>query len=208
MQAAARIARVPIVPATFAWEPTDMARFTVAQYHEMGRIGILKTSDRVELLDGWIVRKPMISPAHSYAVHWLSTALPAILSEDWVVRSQQPVTLSTSEPEPDVVVATAPGTKYRERHPGPREVALVIEVADDSLARDRGIKLKKYAAAKVPEYWIVNIPDRRVEVYTQPRGGKSPAYRGHRDYGPRESVPLALAGKDRGAIPVREILPR
>ncbi len=208
MQAAARITRVPIVPATFAWEPADMARFTVAQYHEMGRLGILKTSDRVELLDGWIVRKPMISPAHAYAVHWLSTALPVLLAGDWVVRSQQPVTLSTSEPEPDVAVAIPPGTKYRDRHPESREVALVIEVADDSLARDRGIKLNKYAAAKVPEYWIVNIPDRRVEVYTQPRGGKSPAYRGRRDYGPRESVPVALAGKDRGAIPIREILPR
>lgn len=208
MQSAARITRVPVVPVTVAWEPTDVARFTVAQYHEMGRLGILKPSDRVELVDGWIVRKPMINPAHAHAVRWLSTRLGRLLTDEWVVSIQQPVTFATSEPEPDVVVATGPESKYRERHPGPSEVALLVEVADDSLGRDQGIKLRKYAAGKVPVYWIVNIPDRRIEVYSQPRGGKSPTYRTRHDFGPRDSVPVVLAERDYGAIAVREILPR
>ena len=183
-------------------------RFTVAEYHRMIRDGVLREGGRIELIRGLILKKMPINPHHSKAVRRLNLLLPPLLQpEGWVVFSQQPTTLPDSEPEPDFFVATGPQVKYDDRHPIPEEVGLLIEVADSSLAYDRGDKLTLYAAAKVPVYWIVNIPDRRLEVYTQPRGGKVPTYRKCDLYAPGQDLPVAVAGKTLGAIPVSELLP-
>jgi Uma2 family endonuclease len=133
-----------------------------------------------------------------------------LLGDEWDLRAQQPVTIAAgdSEPEPDVVIAVGPYGRYAERHPGPKDVALVVEVADSSLSEDQTTKHGIYAAARLPVYWIINLVDRRVEVYSDPRGGKNPTYRARQDYGPGDSVPVTLAGKTVGSIPVREILPR
>ena len=186
----------------------SLHRFTVDQYHQMIETGIIKEDDRVELLDGWIVQKMPPNPPHSQAVRRLNRWFTRALGEDWVLGVQDPATMTHSEPEPDLVIARGPEERYGDRHPGPLDIALVIEVADTSLSEDRSAKFSIYARARIPIYWIVNLIDRRVEVYTQPRGGKNPTYRTRRDYGPAESVPVALAGKTVGSIPVREILPR
>jgi Uma2 family endonuclease len=200
-------------PPPAPWVPpphVKQHRFTVEQYHQMARVGILKEGERVELLNGLIFQKMTVNPPHSYTVRELSRLLILALRTDWVVSVQQPVTIAggDSEPEPDVAVAVGPYGRYAERHPGPRDVALLVEVADSSLAEDQTVKFAIYAAARVPVYWIVNLVDRRVEVYTQPRGGKNPTYRTRRDYGPDDAVPVVLAGRQVGSIPVREILPR
>jgi hypothetical protein len=80
-------------------------------------------------------------------------------------------------------------------------------VADSTLHRDQTTKLELYAGAKVAVYWIVNLVDRRVEVYTQPRGGKSPTYKTRTDYGPDDAVPVVIAGKRVGTIAVKDLLP-
>jgi Uma2 family endonuclease len=195
-------------PATNGVAYPSVHRFTVEQYHEMIRTGILTEDDRVELLNGWIVEQMPPNPPHSQAVRCLNRRLTALLGGEWVLCVQDPATMASSEPQPDVAVAIGPEERYTGRHPGPRDVVLVVEVADTSLAQDQTTKLGIYAAAKLPVYWIVNLVNRRVEVYTQPRGGKNPTYRARQDYGIKDKVPVTLAGRTVGSIPVREILPR
>ena len=110
-------------------------------------------------------------------------------------------------PEPDVVLATGRDADYKTRNPKPSECIVVAEVADSSLREDQTTKLELYAGAKVAVYWIVNLVDRRVEVYTQPRGGKNPAYKKQTNYGPDDAVPVVVAGNELGRIAVKELLP-
>jgi hypothetical protein len=189
--------------------PLPVKQFTLEEYHRLAEIGVLRESERVELLTGWIVPKMTVHPPHSSALTRLQKRLGRLLAEDWVLRIQQPVTLARwdSEPEPDAAVAAGPEDRYDGAHPGPKDIRLVVEVAESSLAEDQGIKLEIYAAARLPVYWIVNLVDRRVEVYTQPRGGKNPAYRQRADYGPADAVPVVIDGQQAGTIPVRELLP-
>lgn len=101
---------------------------------------------------------------------------------------------------------------YVARKPGPNRVPLAIEVSDKSLKRDRGIKKRTYAAARIPTYWIINLVDRCVEVYTEPTGpaakqNPEPDYRKVRRFGLGNSVPVILGGREVGRIAVDEILP-
>lgn len=182
-------------------------RFSVAEYHDLGRLGILTPEHKVELLHGWIVKKMTVNPAHAQAVHRLSKLLTRVLGETWDVRSQNPVTLTESEPEPDIVVAIGPITRYNAAHPTPNEIELVIEVADTSLVDDLTTKLAIYAAAKIPQYWVVNLIDRCVEVFTLPRGGKSPRYRQQVTIPSDGDIALSLRGQTIETISVREFLP-
>ncbi len=202
MASAAAVAAVPPVQ-----EPTalaDLYRFTVEQYHRMGELGVLTEKDRVELLEGWIVRKMTRNPPHDGTLWLVQTSLLQRLPPEWALRVQSAITLSDSEPEPDVVVARGPGTRYGGTHPQPADVAFLIEVADTSLAQDRQ-KARVYARARIPVYWIVNIPDARVEVYTQPRAGRSPTYRQQRIYRGDEAVPFILDGKEIAQIAARDL---
>lgn len=83
----------------------------------------------------------------------------------------------------------------------------MFEVSDATLELDRGLKLRIYASGLIPAYWIVNLVEARVEVYTQPRGGKKPTYKTRTDYGPNDTVPVVIAGKQVGTIAVKEVLP-
>jgi Uma2 family endonuclease len=189
--------------------PRPQKRFTVDEYHRLINAGILTSGDRCELIDGLIVEKPVINPPHATTATRLAKRLTALLGFDTVIRSQQPITLPPdNEPEPDVAIAIGTDNDYSDRHPGPNDLLLVVEVSESTLEADQTTQLAVYARARIPVYWIVNLIDRRVEVYTQPRAGKNPTYRSRRDYGPADSVPVALAGKTAGSIPVREILPR
>lgn len=185
-----------------------LRRFTVAEYHQMIRAGILTEDEPVELLEGWIVIKMPRNPPHDGTIQVASETLGARLPPGWVVRVQCAVTTDESEPEPDVTVVRGTSRSYMDHHPGPTEIGTLIEVADSSLDHDRKVKGRAYAKAAIAIYWIINLPDRRVEVYTDPTGsGAQPAYRTRRDYGPRDEVPLLLDGHEVGRIPVRDLLP-
>ena len=136
---------------------------SVEQYHELGRTGIIPTN--TELVRGVILGKMIKSPEHSwlvqYLVDWLRSALPT----GWHVRQEQPLTLSDSEPEPDVAVVLGSPGNYRQRHPS--TAALVIEVAVTSSELDRE-KAAIYAEANVPEYWLVLPGQDQAEVYSLP----------------------------------------
>jgi Uma2 family endonuclease len=199
--------RAPVVSVSNGVPPLLFHRFTVDQYHQLGKAGILTPEDRVELIDGWIVEKAVQKPPHARANVRLQRVLPRVVPNGLQVQFQLPITLSTSEPEPDGVIARGPEDRYDDAHPGPRDVLLVIEVADTTLAFDQGEKLILYAAARLPAYWIVNIPDQRIEVYTNPRGGRRPAYRTRNDYGRGSRVPVILNSQTVGEIAVDDLLP-
>jgi Uma2 family endonuclease len=179
---------------------------TVEQYHRLIQAGALTEDDRVELLSGWLVVKKPHTPAHDARVSQAHEVLRARLPANWFVRNQSGLTTADSEPEPDLAVVVGPLRRYFARHPGPEDVGLVVEVADVTLEGDRD-KGRVYAAAGLPVYWIVNIGDSQVEVYTGPSGpGPSPAYGQRQDFGLADTVPLVLQGQVVGQVPVVDLL--
>jgi Uma2 family endonuclease len=169
----------------------NVFRLSVRQYHEIIEAGVFDDDDRVELIEGVLVRKMTKGPPHDFTVSILKDLLTPIVGSDWIVRVQSAITLRDSEPEPDLAIVAAPHERYRQRHPGPRDIALVIEVAESTLEFDRTDKLRVYARAGLPVYWIVNLIDQRVDVYTEPRGGRSPTYRKRAEVAPNDAVSLA-----------------
>jgi Uma2 family endonuclease len=187
--------------------PWRVHRFTVKQFQRMIESGVFGAEDRVELLEGWVINKVTQNPPHAVALELAQALLRALLPAGWHVREQKPITTPDSQPEPDLVVVQGLPRRYAKRHPTPRDVAVVVEVADETLLKDRTSKARLYARARLPVYWIINLVDAKVEVYTRPKRGKIPAYRERRDYGQDESVPFSVAGQELGLIAVRDLLP-
>jgi Uma2 family endonuclease len=147
--------------------PLSMHRFTVEEYERLGKSGVLTEDDSVELLEGLIVRKMTKNPLHDSTIDFLNRILGQQLPPGWFLRIQNVLRTQDSEPDPDVVVATGDWMDFRRRHPTAKEVALVIEVSESSLEQDWR-KCRIYARAGVIEYWIVDLNDARLEVFTQP----------------------------------------
>lgn len=151
--------------------PNVVQPVTVTEYYRLAEIGVLREDDRVELIDGVIVPMSPIGPVHAACVTRLDHFLVRTVGDSVEVRSQNPVRLNDrSEPEPDVAVVRA--KSYRGAHPVPADVMLLIEVADSSLAFDRGTKLPLYAAAGIPEIFLVDLLGEQLERHTDPRDGQ------------------------------------
>lgn len=187
--------------------PNSLHRFSVRQFQRMIDDGILTTDDRVELLEGWVVEKMTHNPPHAAALDCAHEALRPLLPPAWRLREQKPIVTADSQPEPDLAVVKGPLSRYAERHPGRDDVCLVVEVAESSLADDREFKGRLYARARLPVYWIINLVETKVEVYTLPKAGKAPAYRQRRDYGPDEFIPLVIDGKEVAQVLGRRLFP-
>lgn len=142
--------------------------FTVSDYYRMGEAGVLGPDERVELLEGEILRMNPIGPRHANCVDRLNYLFVTRLGDRVSVRIQNPVRLSElSEVQPDVVLVQL--DRDVAVHPSPSDVILLVEVADTSVAFDRRVKLPVYARAGIVEVWIVDLPARAVEVYREPR---------------------------------------
>ena len=187
------------------WVASDSFPITVEQYHQMIDAGILSSEDRVELLDGCLVKKMPNNPEHVFPIVTFVELLPTLLPKGWHIRCQLPITLDASEPEPDIAVVRGTRREYTARHPYPEDIGLVIEVANESLQSDRKRKSMIYAEANIPEYWIVNVKAVAVEVYSKPTNGKANRYRLAKTYKKVDAVPLVLDGKKITEIPVREL---
>lgn len=187
--------------------PYPVKRFTVDQYHRMIQAGVFADDDRFELLEGWIIPMMSRNPPHDALLMRLQRVLFRTLPPGWDFRNQSAITTRESEPEPDLVVVRGDADHYDDRHPGPADIALAIEVAESSLGRDRTLKARIYARAGVPAYWIVNITERCVEVQTDPTGpAKSPSYRSTVVVGPDGELPLVLDGREVARIAVSDFL--
>ncbi|MCI0639472.1 MAG: Uma2 family endonuclease [Gemmataceae bacterium] len=192
----------PPLPATFY-----VHRFSVEDYHRMIAAGILTSDHRVELLNGWIVDQMPQNPPHSSSVRKVSRFFSEILPENWFVSAQLPITLANSEPEPDIAIVQGTEDDFVSRHPESGDIGLLIEIADDSLKKDRGEKALIYAEARIAEYWIVNLVDSVVEVFSKPQNGRRPKYRQHKVYRPGDMISLVLGGKKIAQVAVRDLLP-
>jgi Uma2 family endonuclease len=183
-------------------------RFSVAEYHKLIEIGILTEDDNLELLEGYLVHKMSRNPPHDATIQKAMKRLWRVLPPGWDLRVQSAVTLTTSEPEPDLAVVRGDENDYLARHPGPADVGLAIEVADATLAGDRVDKGRIYARAGIACYWIINLVDRQVEVYTAPSGSvATPAYAQRQDFPAGDDVTLTLDGAAAASIAVRDLLP-
>jgi Uma2 family endonuclease len=193
-----------ITPTQPAASPTApvLYRMTVDEYE---RIGDMLDDPRVELIDGRLVRKVPKSPEHSWSTKQVVKAMGPLLPAGWTWRTEQPIRIPIhEEPEPDVSILRGSDDDYMHRKPGPADVALLLEVSESTLLTDRGEKLRAYARAAIPVYWIVNLIDRQVEVYTDP--GQDD-YATRRDFLPGQQVPLVIDGRPLGLIAVDDILP-
>jgi len=189
--------------------PNDLIlRLSIEQYHAIIQAGILTDDDSVELLEGWLVFKMPKNPPHRVTTRLVRTALENILPPGWYVDSQEPITLSNSEPEPDIVVVRGDTRQYLDRHPGAEDIALIIEVSDTTLQRDRTVKKRIYARAGISLYWIVNLVEEQVEVYSQPLVEvEQPDYSQRLDFGRSAVIPIIIEGIEIGAIAVNSLLP-
>jgi Uma2 family endonuclease len=179
---------------------------TVEQYHNMIERGTLTDEDPVELIDGVLIYKMPKNPPHTTAVLLSVEAIRILLPPGWSVRSQDAITLSNSEPEPDVVVCRGTVRDYAKRHPGPADIALVVAVADTTLSRDRGVNLEVYARSGLVEYWLLGISSGQLEVFSDPDTSTG-QYRKTQVFSASQSVPLAILGQLCGHISVASILP-
>ena len=194
---------VPSLPLYF----DRLYRYTVDQYHAMVEAGVITNEPKCELLDGLLVLKMPMNPPHGGGVKALIRVIPPRLPAGWELSVQAPVSLAESVPEPDGAVVRADPGEYFTRHPGPGDFGVVIEVADTSRLTDRRDKGRTYARAGLPVYWIVNLVEGQVEVYTDPQpAADPPGYASRADYKPGDAVPLTLDGAT-VAVPVADLLP-
>jgi Uma2 family endonuclease len=186
---------------------TTTDRITLGQYERMVAAGVFADRAPIELLDGELVEKMTQNPPHTVSDEGCGDELARVVPVGWHVRSGKPVRLppQDSEPEPDRSVVRGSRRDYETRHPGPSDIALVVEVSDATIAQDQGRKLRGYATAGIPIYWIVNLIDDQVEVYTEPEPG---AYRSKVDYQRDQLVPVIIDGSQVGEIAVNDIMPR
>ena len=177
-------------------------KFTRDEYYRMAEAGLFR-DERVELLDGEIITmSPQLTP-HASTVNYLMYVLISKLGATALVRVQAPIVLNNwSEPEPDIAVCQPDPNRYLQEHPRADQVFLVVEVADTSLTYDRTRKAQAYSASGIPEYWIVNIPNRRIEILTDPDPATQ-SYRQQRHVLPGDVLPLPGGS----TVAVNDILP-
>lgn len=176
-------------------------RFTWAQYEQMIDAGVFGPGDRLELLDGEIIDMAPQKSRHATAVRLLEEVLRTAFGQGYDVRAQLPFRADEhSEPEPDIAVVPGAPRDYRDAHPS--RAALIVEVADTTLAYDRIRKLGAYARADVPEYWILDLNSETLEVCRKPIRD---AYAERRILGAGDRIAPALAARE--AFAVSDILP-
>lgn len=150
---------------------TQIRSLTSAEYYQMMESGIIREGERVELILGQIFTMAAKGTRHTVATSRLLKSLLMLIGEQAIVRCQDPISLPNhSETEPDIAIVRLRSDDYVDSHPAPADIILVIEVADSSIKFDRDTKAPLYAAAGISEYWIVNLIDNHLEVYSQPEG--------------------------------------
>jgi len=180
-------------------------RWTRKEYDQAIAAGIFREDEPIELIAGRLIVAEPKHPPHAVATELTAAALRTAFGSGWTVRIQEPVALdASSEPEPDVAVVRGEPRDYLAGHPA--HPVLVVEIADSSLRLDRGLKARRYARARLADYWIVNLVDRVVEIHRDPRlEGRRWTYTARHIVRPGETLsPLA---EPHVTIAVSDLLP-
>lgn len=149
----------------------ERRRFTVDEYHRMAQAGLLSQEEQVELVNGEILTMPPIGPAHAGRVKRLNRRFSRDLDDRAIVSVQDPIQISPdSEPLPDIALLAPRRDFYASGHPRPRDVLLLIEIAETSLDYDREVKIPMYARARIREVWLLDLANQLLYVYTRPGG--------------------------------------
>ena len=160
--------------------------FSVDDYYRMAEVGLLTEGERVELIEGEVIKMSPIGSRHAACVSRLNMLFTESMGRQAIVSVQNPVRLDEyNEPEPDVAVLRPRADFYAAGHPTPPDVLLLVEVADTSIEYDRQVKAPLCARAGVAEVWLVDLTSDVVEIYAQPDEG---TYRSRRRVGRGESV--------------------
>ena len=191
-----------IAPPYYAFDLATDFHWSIERYLHAIATGTLDENDRVELIFGKIIEKMPIYSPHSACITKLQRFFRK-LDDRYLLRTENPVILpNDSMPEPDGAVVAYQDDLYASYHPTNKETYLIIEAADSSLDRDRTIKMIAYALAGIPEYWIVNIRDRRLEVHLSPDAANG-TYMNVNHYGEDATVNSPFAA----AVRVADLLP-
>ena len=180
-------------------------RLTVQQYDRMILDGTIPEADRVELIEGLLVRKMGRNRPHVQAGNKGFWAIARIIGPGWHVRKEDPIVVSEwSKPEPDLAVVRGEVADYDQRDVTAADTTMVVEIADSSLSADQDDMARVYAASSIPVYWIVNLVDRQLEVNSDP----GPAGYAHsKVFGLHEDVPVVALGVEVGKIAVIDMMP-
>ena len=196
-------AATPATAVTAAGLTRLRRKFTVAEYYRMAEEGILHPTERVELIDGVIFVMAPIGMPHAVGVRRMEQALHQALGSAAIISVQNPLRLDDySDPEPDIAVLRLREDEYLNSHPGSEDTLLVMEVADSSLAFDREVKSRRYAAAGIPEMWVMNLPGDCIDRLDLPMPA---GYGRHTVFRRGETLrPAALPGLE---LAVNDLLP-
>ncbi|MDZ4769666.1 MAG: Uma2 family endonuclease [Chloroflexota bacterium] len=187
-------------------EDARLHRFTVETFLGMMASGVFAKNERVELLEGWVVEKMAVNPAHVSVQRRLTAWLNRVVTAGWFADKEQPIILLNSLPIADVAVMRGEWNDYDHRHPEAFDIGLVIEVLDSTVASDRKNKCALYAAAGVARMWLVSVPDRTIEVGSNPNQDEK-CYDSLVTYSADQHVPLVIDGVTIASIRVADVLP-
>jgi Uma2 family endonuclease len=189
--------------------PFHPYRLSEEEYFRLADAGVISDKAPVFLWKGFLVEKMTKGRPHTTAVLKMDSLVSSLVPTGWFVQQEQPISLGGgSVPEPDLSIVRGVLDDYLVETPRARDLGLVIEVSDSSLPADSTQMLAAYARAAIPCYWIVNIPQHRIDVYARPTGPSAiPCYASCQSFSPDEAVPLILDGKEIGRIAVRDVLP-
>jgi len=179
-------------------------RISTERYLKMIEAGVFEDGEPIFLWDGKLVEEMTKGIPHNLASDGLNYLLIGLVPRGWFVRVEKPILMEDgSVPEPDLMIVRGSLRDYAQRETVPADVVISIEIADSSLLQDLRVKLPVYARAGIPVYWLVNIPNCRLEVYDGPTAS---GYAQRRDFGPDDEVPVVLDGREVGRIAASEFL--
>jgi Uma2 family endonuclease len=177
--------------------------FTASEYQHFVDMGVLNEDERIELIEGRIVQMAPKNVEHAVATNRATRCFTRSLGERVIISGQNPILLNDfSEPEPDIVLVAPPDDRYLESHPTPKDIFLVLEIADGSLAYDRDVKCPLFARNGIVHFCLLNLQSRELEGYRKPGPN---GYRRKQTYSEDESFNLVAFPKI--SIKVKDLLP-
>ena len=205
MSTLASMPAIPTQPAGPIRIPWPLYRMSLEQYESLIATGFFGKQDDVHLINGYVVNRMAESPEHGAVCDAIRIAIGAILLAGWYPRVQNGLKIPSqvSIPRPDLAIVRGDWRDYLKRYPDAADAALVVEVSISSLDEDRAMA-EIYGKAGIPVYWIVNVDDGQVEVYSNP--GPS-GYQSHEVLAPGHVLRVLINGVEVGEIPVADILP-
>ena len=141
-------------------------KWSIEEWHELVESGFLEGKP-VEFLEGEIITVSPEGVEHSYSNQLIADFLRELLKGKAYIRDSHPITLDNSEPEPDIAIVKLPSTIYLKHHPYPQDIYWLIEISNRTLKTDLNQKRITYARNGIPEYWVIDLVNKKLIVHTQ-----------------------------------------